>query len=231
MIERQIVAQRMKRKQVEEFIFSFLGKLSCSRLDIQRTPLGERILVYTSKPGLVVGRRGENIKNLTIILKTRYGMENPQIEVAEIEEPNLDAVSMVKSIVGTFERFGPKRFKAIAYNALERIMSAGAIGAEVVVSGRGVPGVRAKTWRFTAGYLSKSGDTSENYVNKAYETCHLRSGAIGIKVSILHPKVELPDTVRMKDIRIVEDVLDDKGKKAKVGKKRAGGKGGNNKKE
>ena len=210
MIERQIVAQKMKRKQIEEYVFSYLGKLSCSKLDIQRTPLGDRVLIYSSKPGLVVGKKGESIKGLTIALKEIFNMDNPQIEVVDVENPDLDAVSMVKNMIGTFERFGPKRFKAIAYKALERIMKAGAVGAELVISGRGVPGERAKTWRFTAGYLCKSGDIAENYVDKADDSCYLRSGAVGIKVSILHPEIKLPDTINFKKIKVEEIIVEEK---------------------
>ena len=210
MIERQIVAQKVKRKQIEEYVFSYLGKLSCSKLDIQRTPLGDRVLIYSSKPGLVVGKKGESIKGLTIALKEIFNMDNPQIEVVDVENPDLDAVSMVKNMIGTFERFGPKRFKAIAYKALERIMKAGAVGAELVISGRGVPGERAKTWRFTAGYLCKSGNIAENYVDKADDSCYLRSGAVGIKVSILHPETKLPDTINFKKIKVEEIIVEEK---------------------
>lgn len=210
MIERQIVAQKMKRKQIEEYVFSFLGKLSCSKLDIQRTPLGDRVLIYSSKPGLVVGKKGESIRGLTVALKEIFNMDNPQIEVVDVEQPDLDAVSMVKNMIGTFERFGPKRFKAIAYKALERIMKAGAVGAELVISGRGIPGERAKTWRFTAGYLCKSGNIAENYVDKAKDICHLRSGAVGIKVSILHPEIKLPDTINFKEFKIEEKIVEEK---------------------
>src|SRR3989344_5350865 len=198
MIERQIVAQKFNRHQIEEFIFSFLGRLSCSHLDLQRTPLGERVIVYTAKQGLIVGRKGANIKLLTDLLKQKFNMENPQIEVAEINNPELDAVTVAKNLVGTFERFGPKRFKAIAYRALENLMKAGAKGAEIVVSGRGVPGVRAKSWRFKAGYLKKSGDVAVSQVDKAIEACNLRSGTIGIKVSILRPETILPDSIKEK---------------------------------
>jgi len=198
MIERQIVAQKFNRHQIEEFIFSFLGRLSCSHLDLQRTPLGERVIVYTTRPGLIVGRKGANIKALTNILKEKFKMENPQIEVAEVNNAALDAVSICKNIVSTFERFGPKRFKAIAYRALDELMKSGAKGAEIVVSGRGIPGVRAKTWRFFAGYLKKSGEIAQSHVDKYHEACHLKSGTIGIKVSILHPETILPDSVKLR---------------------------------
>ena len=158
MIEKQILAQRLKEKQIEDFVFSFLGRLSCSHIKLQRTPLGEKISVYTSRPGMIVGKRGANIKSLTTQLKTKFHLENPQIEVEEIQNPALDAASVARNLMSGFQRFGPKRFKAMAYKVLDDCMKAGAAGIEVVIGGRGVPGERAKSWRFTTGYLKKSGD-------------------------------------------------------------------------
>ncbi len=196
MIERQIVAQKAKELAIQTFLFSYLGKQSCSKIKMQRTPLGEKISVYTSRPGLIVGKKGSNIKQLTEILKTRFNMDNPQLEVVEIDTPNLDAASVARNIMSGLERFGTKRFKALAYRALDETIKAGARGIEIVIGGRGVPGERAKSWRFSAGYLKKSGDISENYMDRCYEGCNLRSGTVGVKVSILHPDVLLPDDIK-----------------------------------
>ncbi len=205
MIERQIVSQKINEKAIEESVMRFLGTLSCSKIEIQRTPLGEKLLVHTARPGIVVGRKGANIKMLTHKLKQEFNLENPQIEVVEIENSNLDAATVAKSLVAGLERFGPKRFKAMAYRALDNVMRAGAKGVEIVISGRGIPGVRSKTWRFLSGYLKKSGDISANFVDRAIEASNLRSGTIGIQVSILKPDVELPD-----DVKIIEKSLDKK---------------------
>ncbi|MBS3152343.1 30S ribosomal protein S3 [Candidatus Woesearchaeota archaeon] len=202
MIERQIVAQKSKERAIEEFVFSYLGRVSCSHIMMQRTPLGEKISVYTSRPGLIVGKKGSNIKKLTELLKAKFNMENPQLEVVEITNPFIDAASVARSLISGFERFGPKRFKAMAYKALDDALKAGARGIEIVISGRGVPSERAKSWRFSAGYLKKSGDISANYVDRSYEYCNLRSGTIGIKVSILHPEVVLPDDVKIKEEKV-----------------------------
>lgn len=212
MIERQIVAEKSKERAIENFIFGYLGKLSCSKIKMQRTPLGEKVSVFTSRPGLIVGRRGANIAKLTEELKKKFNMENPQLEVVEIENPYLDSATVVRNLISGFERFGPKRFKAMAYRALDETMKAGARGIEIVISGRGVPGERAKTWRFLAGYLKKSGDIAANYMDISIEGCNLRSGTIGIKVSILHPDVLLPDeiTIRKKEEPIKKEVAEEK---------------------
>lgn len=214
MIERQILSRKMKEYQIEEFIANNLDKAGYSHIEVQRTPLGEKVIVYSSKPGLIVGRKGVVIKELTEVLKSKFGLENPQIEVAEIENPNLNPRTVSKHIVHTFERFGPKRFKSLGYKVLQDIMNAGAIGAEIVISGRGVPSSRSKSWRFPAGYLKKSGDISENFVKRAHAVAHLKSGAVGVKVSILTPDIQLPDKISItkqeEPETVIEEVTEEK---------------------
>ena len=209
----------MREYFVQCLIAEYLPKGSYSKIDLKKTPLGEKIIIHTSRPGLVVGRKGANISELTNVLKNKFNMENPQVEVAEIQEPNLDPASVAERIVSSFERFGPKAFKSIGYKALQSIIDAGALGGEIVISGRGVPGSRAKSWRFSAGHLKKSGDISENYVKRAIGVANLRSGSVGIKVSILTPDVVLPDVIKIKDqnkqVPLVEEIKQEKVEEAK----------------
>ena len=198
MIEKKFTSEKLREFQVQEYIALTLGKAGHNRVEIKRTPLGEKIIVYTTRPGLVVGRKGENIKRLTVVLKKKFKMENPQIEIGEIENPLLDAGAVADRIVYTFERFGTKRFKYVGYDTLTRILEAGAIGAEIVISGK-VPGARSKSWRFSAGHLKKSGDIAENYVLKTKVVAHLKVGSIGIKVTILPPTIILPDSIKIKE--------------------------------
>lgn len=199
MIERKFVGEKMREFLVNEYLHKELGAGKYSSFEIKRTPLGERIVIYTARPGLIVGKGGENIKDLTRVLKTKFKMENPQIEVAEISDPNLDAQTMAEQIVTTLERFGPKRFKSVGYKTLQRIIDSGAMGAEIAIGGRGLPGARAKTWRFYAGYLKKSGDVSMSKVMYGESTANLKSGSIGIKVRILPPHTILPDRLTLID--------------------------------
>jgi small subunit ribosomal protein S3 len=201
MIERKFVSEKMRELLVQSFMAKELGKGKYSYFEIKKTPLGEKIIIYTSRPGLIVGKKGENIKHLTQILKSKFKMENPQIEVSEVYKPDLDAKTVAEQIVNTLERFGPKRFKAVGYRSLQRIMDAGAMGAEIVISGRGVPSSRAKSWRFYAGYLKKSGDIAQSEVIKGECVANLKSGSIGIKVSIMHPDIVLPDKIEIYEVK------------------------------
>ena len=192
MIERQFVAQKLKEVQIHEYFAGKLANAGYTHAEIQRTPLGEKVIIYTTRPGLVVGRRGDNIKKLTVYLKKKFKMENPQIEIGEVEGAMLDARYVADNIAFNLERYGSKRFKSIGYKVLQNILNAGALGAEVVVSGK-LPSARAKTWRFSAGYLKKSGDIAQSQVKRAKKQVQLKMGAIGVKVNIMTPDIVLPD--------------------------------------
>jgi len=177
---------------------------------MQRTPLGEKIVIHTSRPGLIVGKKGANIKKLTKVLKTRFKMENPQIEVAEINNPDLDAQNVAEQIVTVLERFGPRRFKSTGYRSLQRIIDAGALGAEIIIAGRGLPGSRAKTWRFYSGYLKKSGDVAMSMMDYGECVANLKSGTIGIKVKILPGDAILPDQIKFNKMEEIPVIVEEK---------------------
>lgn len=204
MIERQFINQQLKEKQIQDYLKSQLKKTGYSHAEIKRTPLGEKIIIYTTHPGIVVGRKGENIQALTTTLKKRFKMENPQIEIGEVENPMLDANFVCDRIVSVLERLGSQRFKSVGYKTLQSIMDSGALGAEIIISGK-VPSARARPWRFSAGYLKKSGDASENYVHRAYQYAKLKPGVVGVRVSIMPPDIELGDTMRIKEEPVTEE--------------------------
>ncbi len=198
MIERNILGQKMKEFHIKEFIAAEFVKTGYSHTKIQRTPLGDKVTIYTSRPGLVVGRKGENIRKLTNTLKNKFKMDNPQIEIGEIENPYFDAQSIAEKIAYTIEKFGSQRFKSIGYKTLQSIMDAGALGAEIVMSGK-IPSARAKRWRFIDGYLKKCGYVSDKYVIRGKSVALIRSGVVGISVNIMPSGLELPD-----DVKIIE---------------------------
>src|SRR3989338_9009753 len=136
MNERKIVADKKEEYAIREYVKSVSGKGKASDIKIERTPVGERIIIFTTRPGLIIGSRGESIQHLTRVLQKRFNLENPKIEVMEITNPEFDAKSVADSIATALERFGSNSFKARAYGALERLKSAGALGAEIVLSGK-----------------------------------------------------------------------------------------------
>ena len=198
MIERKFVSQKIKEFQSQEYISENLKKVGHSHTKMIKTPLGEKIVIYASHPGLIVGRKGENIKKLTKTLKKRFNLENPQIEISEVETPNLDAQIVAERIASSLERFGTAKFKGVGHKAMSDVMGAGARGVEILISGK-VPSARAKRWRFYQGYLKKSGSFAVEGVQKAYTQALLKTGIIGIQVSIMPPNARLPDAITIKD--------------------------------
>lgn len=207
MIERALVNQRVKEYEIQEYITNNLHHVGHSHTKVQRTPLGEKITIFASRPGLIVGRKGQNIKNLTQTLKNKFKLENPQIEISEVEQPDLDAQIVAERIANSLERFGPTQFKGVGHKTLEAIRRAGALGAEILISGK-IPGARARVWRFYQGYLKKCGDIAITGVRNAIVAARLKSGTIGIKVSIMPPDTKLPDKVELvKELETVTEEL------------------------
>ena len=163
---------------------------------MRRTPLGEKIIISASRPGLVVGREGQNIKKLTIALKKKFKLENPQIEINEVEDISVDAQIVAEKIASSLERFGIKRFKGVGHKVMQEVMGAGARGIEIIISGK-VPSARAKRWRFYQGYLKKCGDIALEGVSKAYKIAQIKSGIVGIQVRIMPPDLKLPDEIKL----------------------------------
>lgn len=187
---------------LREYIKTSLGKGKVSRVRIEYTPVGEKIIISTNKPGLIIGRRGEKIDELTRVIKTRFGLENPQIEIDEIRDSEFDAQLIADEIALGLERFGPVKFKVIAYKTLQRIMGAGALGAEIRLSGK-LPSARAKSWRFAQGYLKKTGDSAK-VVDRAQSRAETKPGTVGVKVSILPPNVQLKDRIKIDENLLIK---------------------------
>jgi small subunit ribosomal protein S3 len=206
-IERKFIQQNLKELQIKSFILQSLGKVGVAHVKLQRTPLGEKILISCSRPGLVVGRAGSNIQRLTTELKQSFGLENPQIEIEELTNPMLEASILAEMISNSMERFGTARFKGIGHKAMTEAMRSGALGVEILISGK-VPSQRAKTWRFYNGYLKKCGDVAVEGVDISYRVAVLKTGVVGIKVSVMPPTTILPDRIDILDVQeiIVEEV-------------------------
>ncbi len=212
MIERNVIKENKKEFQIEEYIGSTLKNVGLSKVKLQKTPLGDKIIIFTSRPGLVVGRKGENITKLNRELKEKFNLENPQIEIAEVDSPDLDARIMAERIAATLEKFGSRRFKAVMHKMMESAMKAGALGVEILLSGK-VPSQRAKTWRVFQGYLKKCGYIAQHDVRIAYAQALLKTGVVGIKVSIM-PNIKLPDNISVLEepITTIEEITEENNK-------------------
>lgn len=197
MEERKIIRLKKNEFAVKEYVKKTLGKGKFSRVGIEYTPVGEKIIISTHRPGLIIGRRGEVINELTETLKKKFELESPHIEIDEIKEPEFDSQIIADDLAISLEKMGPLKFKAISYRALSRIINSGAQGVEIKLSGK-LPSTRARVWRFAQGYLKKTGDAAK-VVHRAKSRAETKPGTVGIRVSILSPHAKMKDRIEITD--------------------------------
>lgn len=197
MEEKKFVGVRKEEYNIKQFVKRMFGKGRISKVRIEYTPVGEKIIVSTHRPGWIIGKKGEKISELTDTLKKKFKMENPHVDIHEIDRPEFDAQLVADDIAITLERFGSLKYKAASYKSLSKIKNSGALGAEIRVSGK-LPSDRARSWRFSFGYLKKTGDASK-VVDRAESVAVTKQGVVGIKVAILSPGVKVIDQITVDD--------------------------------
>ena len=201
MIEKDFVTEALKRTRIDEYLESELERAGYGGMEVQLTPLGTMVVVYAERPGMVIGRGGKTVRNITQTLKSNYGLENPQVEVKEVDVPELNPKIMAHKIAAMLQR--GMHFRRVAYTALRRIMGAGAQGVEVTISGK-IRGARSATAKFNDGYLKKCGEPSTRFVRSGFATVQLKPGVLGIYVRIMPPGMVLPDKVDILKVEIEE---------------------------
>ena len=205
MIEKDFVTEGLKRTRIDEYLENELERAGYGGMEVQITPLGTMVVVYAERPGMVIGRGGKTVRNITANLKANYGLENPQVEVKEVDVPELNPKIMAHKIAAMLQR--GMHFRRVAYTALRRIMGAGAQGVEVTISGK-IRGARSATAKFNDGYLKKCGEPSTRFVRKGFATVQLKPGVLGIYVRIMPPGMILPDKVDILKIETEEPEVD-----------------------
>jgi small subunit ribosomal protein S3 len=193
-VVKHFVAEAVKKTEIDEFLRNEFERAGYGGVDITKTPLGTHIVIYAMRPGLIIGRGGETIKELSTLLEQKFGLPNPQISVAEIEVPELNAYVIASRVASA-----PKRgvhFRRAGFWALQQVMEAGALGAEIIIGGK-LRTERARFEKFRDGYLPKSGDPALKYLRKAELHVQLKPGIYGVKVRIMPPEAKFPDQIRI----------------------------------
>ncbi len=200
MMNEYFVKQAIKEVELEKFITDSFPQGDYSKIVLQRTPLGLKVVIYTNKPGRIIGKGGRNIELITQALKQKFGLENPQIDIKSIENPDLDAKIVAKQIASALER--GYNYKKIGNVFLKRIMDAGAIGAEIIISGK-LGGAMSRMGKFIDGYIKHSGQGVIDYVDKGFYEALPKLGKIGVTVKIM--KVFEDITGELKDIKFFRE--------------------------
>jgi small subunit ribosomal protein S3 len=196
-IHKYFVKENARRAEIDEFLSQELKRAGYSKVEMNKTPLGTRVVVYAAKPGLVIGRRGQSIRDLTAVLEQQFGVQNPQISVATLEAPELDPKVVASQIAMALQR--GIHFRRAAYWALQRTIEAGALGVEIAIRGK-LTTDRARYEKYKAGYLPSVGEAIDRIVRFAVVDTQLKQGLFGIRVRIMPPNVSLPDRPVIRDV-------------------------------
>ncbi|MFX1418972.1 MAG: 30S ribosomal protein S3 [Promethearchaeota archaeon] len=210
---KNFIEQGIKLMQINEYLRSELIRAGFAGVELQRTPLGVRITLKTSRPGLVIGKGGKRIQEITDVLQDQFGLEMPQIEVEEVSEPDLDAQIMAERLAYSLDR--GRHYRRAGYYILRKVMDAGARGVEIIISGK-VTSQRARTQIFRAGTMSKSGQPAQEGVDKGVAQCIQKSGVLGVIVKIMRANTKMGDDITIKDDMLAKAQAEKEAKLAKT---------------
>ncbi len=206
-IEKIFIKEAIKRNLLEEYLAKKFEKAGYSHSEIERTPIGTRIIVYAHRPGIVVGPSGRRINEIVEEIKKKFDISNPMLDVREVENPFLDANIVAKRIAKALER--GIHFKKVCNYYLDKIMEAGAVGVMIRVSGKLAGKDRSRFYKFRRGFVAMAGDYAEKYVQVAQAQAFLKVGVVGVEVRIM--KEAPKELIAEKEAKVV--VSEDKGDK------------------
>jgi len=193
-IVKRFITESIKKTEIDEFLQRRLERAGYGGVDLSKTPLGTHVVIYAMRPGIVIGRGGETIKDLATILEKNFKLSNPQISVSEIEVPEFNAHVVASRVASALQR--GVHFRRAGFWALNQVMDAGALGAEIVISGK-LRTERARFEKFRAGYFPRCGEPALKYMKKAEAHVQLKPGIIGVRVKIMPPDAKFPDKIKI----------------------------------
>jgi len=193
-IVKRFITESIKRTEIDEFLQKKLERAGYGGVNLSKTPLGTHVVIYAMRPGLVIGRGGETIKELATSLEETFKVTNPQISVSEIEVPEFNAYVVAARVASALQR--GVHFRRAGFWALNQVMDAGALGAEIVISGK-LRTERARFEKFRAGYFPRCGEPALRFMKKAEVHVQLKPGIIGVRVKLMPPDAQFPDKIRI----------------------------------
>ena len=203
-IVKRFITESIKKTEIDEFLQKKLERAGYGGVNISKTPLGTHVVIYAMRPGLVIGRGGETIKELASALEQSFKVANPQISVSEIEVPEFNAFVIASRVASALQR--GVHFRRAGFWALNQVMEAGALGAEIVISGK-LTTERARFEKFRAGYFPRCGEPALVAMRKAEAHVQLKPGIIGVRVKIMPPDAYFPDRIKILDVAPEEEKI------------------------
>jgi len=191
--ERKFIRESTNRILIKEFLIKKVEGAGFGGMTIQRTPMGTRINIVVERPGMVIGKGGSKIKQITADIRDKFDVDNPQIEIQEAgSSASLNAQIMAEKLAEALERGW--HFRRAGHSTVRRIMGAGAKGCQVVIAGK-LTGSRHRTEKFAQGHIKYCGETAKQVMDRGFAVSKLKAGVLGVKVGIMKPDSQLPDEI------------------------------------
>merc|ERR1711868_45193 len=191
--KRKFVADGVFNAELNELLIRELAEDGYSGVEIRQTPARHEIIIRATRTQNVLGEKGRRIRELTAVVQKRFNFPPGSVE--------LYAVAQCESL--RYKLLGGLAVRRACYGVVRFIMENGALGCEVVVSGK-VRGQRAKAMKFKDGYLISTGEPKKHYISEAVRHVAMRQGMLGVKVKIMlahdpegrmGPKMPFPDKI------------------------------------
>ena len=173
--------------RLRELINDEAPRAGISRIEIERFPGKVKVIVHTAKPGILIGRKGENVKAIRKSIESEMG-KKIDLEIKEIKVPDLDAYLVARNIADQLER--RISFQRAMKRAIQQAMRAGGQGIRVEVSGRLSGAEMARSINMREGRVPRQ--TLRADIDYGIAESLTTYGRIGVKVWIYKGDV-LPD--------------------------------------
>jgi len=212
-VAKDLIQERVRRVQVHQHVQKKTARAGFGGLSIQRTPLGTHIRISAERPGLVIGRKGGEIQNLTEELERKFGYENLQVEAGEVNNFALNPLIMASKVANALERGW--NYRRAGNSMLQRIMDSGARGCQITIAGK-LTGLRHRTEKFVSGHIKFCGEPALQLMNVGIAQAKLKPGTIGVKVAIMRPDAKLPDEIEVAKPETPAEVTEEKDEEVEI---------------
>ncbi len=204
LIKKYFVQRALREVKIDEYLAKRFYRAGYAGVKIIELPVGHRVYIYAERPGMIIGRGGQTIRELQYILENHFGLNNPQVSVRRVEDPDLNARVVASRIAVLLERGA--HYRRVAHIMARRVLAAGALGVEIVISGK-LRTERARYEKLKLGKVYSTGYQVEHMVDRAVMHVLLKPGVYGIEVKIVKP-VRPVDYVKIKTPEEAKEVIE-----------------------
>ena len=206
---KNVIKDNYNMMLLNDFLREKIKDAGFSKVEISKTPTGTRITLYVTRPGIVIGRKGTGIKELTEKIQTDFGYKNPQISVEEIAKPELSPNVMCNRMAAHIER--GTAFRRATMWTMNQIMESGAMGVQITISGK-LRGDRSAFEKHTQGILPRAGNYAKHIVSEDIVHTKTPMGLIGIKIRIARKEKIIPEFEQKEKTPLKNENADDEQK-------------------